>query len=609
MPRLSLYMVFARVFLLPSDVVVIAKKLAKQLGKVMDVCGRIYLILTMLLSDALSLKAKRHVLKHMLQMAVSREKRAPVIIFLAVMAIGLSVAFYLYFAVDKYSLLYYWDAVSHLVASRKLADWSENPGLGQIGTVWMPLPHFLLFPFAMVDLLFTTGFAGLALSLPCLALTSVFLYKMVKALKVPGIAVVMPSFAAIAGALLYATNPNILYLGLTSMTEAPFMLFFVASAYYFQKWYQSDENRLRNLILCSVFLSFATLCKYEGWFLPVFLVIVVGVFAIKNGSKGMQERGQKKKVAFAVLASFLSMSSIVFWLAWNQYHYGDAFEFSNAQYYSASWYAQHRPFRELLFLQPANVLSVYGVTALAMYGPLLLGAGAIGYHFFRKSQMDGKKVVLLFLALPPLFTIVSLLVGIGEMSYWFNSRFMVLLSPLVIVMACIFLAKVNHDYNDKTANKMQKKDRRHVLVVIVAVGALFASQLLVLAFFHAVTMDDAKGGYSVKENQLAVKTGEALKSLYDGNGSIMVLTGSGLEQRVMITSGIALRNFDEIIEPSTWKASFNEPWSYDRWLVITTHPGSDAIATTNHWLDRQDELAAHYGTAYENEYYRIMVLK
>jgi hypothetical protein len=77
----------------------------------------------------------------------------------------------------------------------------------------------------------------------------------------------------------------------------------------------------------------------------------------------------------------------------------------------------------------------------------------------------------------------------------------------------------------------------------------------------------------------------------------------------MVTSGIALRNFDEIIEHSTWKASFREPWSYDRWMVITNHPGSDAISTTQYWLDRENELDTHYEVVYQNEYYRIMVLR
>lgn len=78
-----------------------------------------------------------------------------------------------------------------------------------------------------------------------------------------------------------------------------------------------------------------------------------------------------------------------------------------------------------------------------MYGPFLLGANAAGYDIFPRAAVDNKKIMLLFLALPPIFTIISLLVGIGEMAYWFNSNFVVLLAPLVIVMACIFLAKIN----------------------------------------------------------------------------------------------------------------------------------------------------------------------
>ena len=522
----------------------------------------------------------------MLQVAVSRGKE-PAIIFLAVMAIGLFAAFYLYYAVDRYSLIYYWDSISHMVAARKFVDWGENPGLGQIGTVWMPLPHFLLVPFVLVDALFSTGAAGTALSLPCLAITSVFIYKIVKAQNKLHVGT-LASFAAIAGALLYATNPNILYLGITAMTEAPFMLFFVASAYYFQKWAQHG-NSLKHLLLCSVFLSFATLCRYEAWFLPIFLIIVAGVLALKN------KESQKRKV-LAVLVSIVSLTSIVFWLAWNQYHYGDPFEFSNTEYYSASWYAENRPFRELLFLQPANVMSVYGFAAFTIYGPVLLGAAAVGYFFiYRKNKVNSKNLVLLFLALPAAFTIISLLIGIGEMSYWFNARFMVLLSPLVIVMACILLAKVA----TMTRNRQ---------VLAAGVGALFIWQLLTPAFI-VPTYSDAIGGHSVKENLLAEETGEALKSLYDGNGSIMILTGSGLEHRVMVTSGIALGKFDEIIEHSTWKASFREPWSYDRWMVITSKPGTDALSTTQHWLDRMDELETHYRVVYENEYYKIMVLR
>src|SRR5437867_10837154 len=95
-----------------------------------------------------------------------------------VIALGLSVAFYLY-SLDKYSLLYFGDSVSHMLGARKLVDWSENPGFAQIGTVWLPPPHRLLMPFTLVDPLFTTRLSVVAVSLPSLAITSALLYNMI----------------------------------------------------------------------------------------------------------------------------------------------------------------------------------------------------------------------------------------------------------------------------------------------------------------------------------------------------------------------------------------------------------------------------------------------
>lgn len=522
----------------------------------------------------------------MLQIKVRTGWEIP-IVFLTVIAIGLSSAFYLYFVVDKYSLLYYWDAVSHSVAARKLVDWGENPGIGQIGTVWLPLPHFLLLPFTLVDMLFMTGFAGTALSLTCMAIASVFIYKIVEkqGQMYFGIA---SSFVPFLGALLFATNPNILYLGVTAMTEAPFLAFFVASLYYLQKWLQFG-NRIRDLLLCAILLSLATLSRYEAWFVPVFLIGAASLSAFRG-----TERNRR---VVSVLASIVSLSGVLFWLAWNQYNYGDPLEFANAEYYSASWYAQNRPFRDLLFLQPASVMSIYGTTALVVYGPLMLAAGAMGYFLvYRMGRIKGKNGLLLFLGLPALFTIISLLAGIGEMSYWFNARFMVLLSPLIILMTCIWLMKITK----LTSNRA---------LVASTIVLVFIWQLASPVFIGVPTFSDAIGGYSVKENLLAVEAGEALKSLYDGNGKIMVLAGSGLEHRIMVTSGIPLRQFDEIIEHSTWKASFKEPWSFDRWLVITIKPGTDAETTTKYWLDRQDQLDIHYRLEYQNEYYKIMALR
>jgi hypothetical protein len=547
----------------------------------------------------------------MLEIKASPETRPQAALFLGIMLLGIAIALYLYFTVDRYSLLYYWDSVSHLVAGRKIVDWGENPGLGQIGTVWMPLPHLLLLPFSLIDPLFTTGFAGLAVSLPCIAMTSILLYRTVKAQvgrRMPSV----PTYIAIIAGLLFAMNPNILYLGLVSMTEAPFMLFFTASAYYLQKWYQSNGDKLRYLLLCAIFVSLASSCRYEGWLLPLFVAGISILYLVKKGGiagkKNMPENDahrlaslNKKKMCYVALMSGLSFSGVVFWLAWNQYHYDNPFQFASEKYYSASWYALNRPFREALFLQPVNALSTYSVSIIAMYGPILAGLAVVGFIFRRGYEDRGSNILYSFLAVPPVFTIVSLIIGIGELSYWFNSRFLVLLSPIIILLSCNVL---------KWLHTMQiGKDYKKVLLGALVVSLFAYHLLLPVSWPGIIVLNDATGGYNVKDNRLAIKTGEVLKSAYDGRGKIMVLTGSGVEQRIMITSGIPLKQFDEIIEGSSWKASYKEPWSYDRWMIISKHPAADAQNVTQHWLDGMDKINQHYDTIYENEIYKMLVLK
>ena len=159
------------------------------------------------------------------------EKRRPLIIVFLSVGTGLVFSSYLY-SIDTLALLYYSDSVSHLVRARQLVD-NSSPGLQQIGTVWLPLPHILLLPFSLVDLLFKTGLAGTFVSLPGIAIAACGPYRIIK--EQTDI-----SWIAFLGACLYFLNPNILYLGIKAMTEALFMLYFVISAYYFQRCFPSN---------------------------------------------------------------------------------------------------------------------------------------------------------------------------------------------------------------------------------------------------------------------------------------------------------------------------------------------------------------------------------
>ena len=511
-------------------------------------------------------------------------KKNELLIIVIVVSLGLATAFYLYH-LDKYSLVYYGDAVSHLVSARKIVDWADNPGLDQVGTVWLPLPHFLLVPVSLIDPLFRTGFAGLVVSLPSLAITSMLLYRIIRTQT-------DLSHIAFAGALLYASNPNILYMGITAMTEAPFMLFFVTAAYYFQKWYQNHNitYKSHNLIRCSIFVSLATLCRYEGWIIPIFVTLFVIIFMVRK-----QSNVDTKQKINAILISVLSFSGIAFWLIWNMNVYGDPLEFAHAQYYSAASQALERTNREMLLLQPLNVATIYGFTAVTMYGPVLLATAILGYIYHRRLKEKKERTILyVFLALPPVFTVISLLIGIGEMSYWFNARFLMLLSPLIIVLASMFVEKLFTGI-------------RKNLILAGIVCIIFLYQLLTPAF-GVVTFVDAQGGFVYKQHPFAVQTGEELGSIYDG-GTIFILTGSAQEHRILLASGIPLRQFDDIIGTSTWKSSFKEPWSHDKWVVIGKEPDDDAVSVAKYWINNQEQLNEHYRTVYENEYYKILIRK
>src|SRR3982074_1696032 len=62
-------------------------------------------------------------------------------------------------------ILLYGDAVAHINIARRVFD-SRTPGLLQLGTVWLPLPHLLMVPFLLSNWMWKTGGGG---SIPSMA--------------------------------------------------------------------------------------------------------------------------------------------------------------------------------------------------------------------------------------------------------------------------------------------------------------------------------------------------------------------------------------------------------------------------------------------------------
>ena len=76
----------------------------------------------------------------------------------ALIAVLVSLSSFLYYF-QRSDLLLYGDAVAHINIARRVVD-SQTPGLLQLGTVWLPLPHLLMIPFIFSDAMWRNGAGG-----------------------------------------------------------------------------------------------------------------------------------------------------------------------------------------------------------------------------------------------------------------------------------------------------------------------------------------------------------------------------------------------------------------------------------------------------------------
>src|SRR5437870_5549764 len=89
---------------------------------------------------------------------------------LAWLAICVSVFSFLFYF-RRGDVLLYGDAVAHINIARRVFE-SKTPGLLQLGTVWLPLPHLLMMPFLISDEMWRTGVGGSIPSMVCYVLAT-----------------------------------------------------------------------------------------------------------------------------------------------------------------------------------------------------------------------------------------------------------------------------------------------------------------------------------------------------------------------------------------------------------------------------------------------------
>jgi len=229
-------------------------------------------------------------------------------------------------------LLLYGDAVAHANIARRVFD-SRTPGLLQLGTVWLPLPHLLIIPFVVSNSMWQSGVGASIPSLIAYIFGAVGIFRLVRGVLSSHASPTMPArVAAWFAAGIYAANPNLLYMQTTAMTEPLYLALFIWALVHFTEFVQQaslQANRnapaSASLMRSGICVAAACLTRYDGWFLAGALCIAA--FAVSL-------RSPDWKILRVSFVKFLLLLVAVpaLWIAYNAVVYGNPLEFSNGPY-------------------------------------------------------------------------------------------------------------------------------------------------------------------------------------------------------------------------------------------------------------------------------------
>jgi hypothetical protein len=235
-------------------------------------------------------------------------------------------AFFYYLRRDD--LLLYGDAVAHINIARRVID-SRTPGLLQLGTVWLPLPHLLMLPFLISKWMWRTGIGGSIPSMLAYVFSVTGIFRLLKTIlpssKDHAGAEFVPWFAA----AIFALNPNLIYLQTTAMTEPVYLAFFIWTLVFvcaaIRACFDADgKAATSSLMKAGLCLIGACLTRYDGWFLVLAVTAVLFVLSLRTNFAFLRP-GVRRLALLAAIGPAI-------WLVYNAAVYRNPLEFANGVY-------------------------------------------------------------------------------------------------------------------------------------------------------------------------------------------------------------------------------------------------------------------------------------
>ncbi len=462
--------------------------------------------------------------------------------------------------------LSYNDARSHLDIGRRVVE-GLKPGVAQLGSVWLPLPHLLMISTVWNDFMWHTGLSGAIVSMASFVFTGILVYFYLRKLRV-GL------LGCLVGVFVFVANMNVLYMQSTAMTELLLMFTMTAAAYDLLVWFQ--KNTLLNLIKAAFFIMLATLVRYDGWFLFLTSAFVITSYSFKKA-------GYKAAEARLLFFSTLAGLGIALWFLWNLLIFKDPLYFIFGPY---SAYTQQQQ------LAHAGVLSTKGniLFSLQVYlyalaynsNTFILSLAGIGsLVFFLDRKTRGKeKIASLALLSPLLFNILALYMGQSVLfiqglsgNTWFNARYGLVLMPAIAVFTGYLIHK---------SGKLK----------LVLLGLILMVTFFTFVSHDAVTIDDARVGASQKN----VSEVSGWLNAHAKNTDGFILISAASHDAIIFSSGLPMNKFIHEGTGLYWISATSSPDRWARWIVMRTNDANDStfkLLMNNKGLSRYTLVAKY----------------
>jgi hypothetical protein len=495
----------------------------------------------------------------------------------------LSVLSYLHFYPGGQTIAYA-DARSHLLIARRVI-FADTPGAGQLGSVWLPLPHILMLPFTWNDWAFYSGLAGSIVMMASYVALTVLSYKFTWRLTGRHAA------AAVTAAAI-GLNPNMLYMQSTAMTELLMFATMMGAAYGLLRWAQTDpDDRFHMIYLLGGGASAlaCALTRYEGWTLAVTLTGVVAYCSLVPEGLSGGWRGLRRGLSRDLLRSrwaptegqllgfgILAATGPLAWMAWNATIEGSPLAFQTGTFAKPSnWVdsgekASHHLWISLRTYEIATVDTVTVPVAM-------LAVAGLAVYLWRKRLSAQSMPLLALLVMFPMF-VVTLYKGQRPLHVWefYQSFYNVRFGLVMALPAALLAGYLAAEAMDSSA-RIGGRWRALTIAIPVVVAAVIGAQCgAALRSGNIVTLEEPLAAGAAPSAVQAAAAAGWLRGHYDGGLLLMESYGN---EEVAFASHVPLQ--DQVYEGS-----------YQVWGPALAHPGYHEIAWVVMHASATDEVYA-----------------